>query len=155
MGVKCDKLTCIYGDVNLLDKRINDVDFNPNHLIAGYISDNKYHLIDTYNSKYSYTECDNYYLDSYSHYGIIPFFEKNLYQKELNWNTNIEIDLSNEDEINKKRNYVFRYFFEEWMDIFYKFKKDHLDIYEKIAFLAPIDLNRTSEKEYEKLKRLK
>lgn len=161
LGIKADKISCystLINNPNKINNELLENNFEPNHLIVGYIHNNKYHLIDPYNKVYSLGNNESCYSHLYLEHNIynciVPNFSISLFQKELYWNPNIAYQSHNIDNINERINKIFEILHDGEKNNFTRFKITNFETIKKIAFLTPIELERTKEKEKHKQKRI-
>lgn len=124
------------------------------HAILGYEMDGKYYLSDIFNRIYNLSIKKKYIENNHLFKLVLDYTQTNLLQPNLYWNPNLEYATVTEKELKEKRNKVAISFQKKEWDRFQKFKENHYDMIQKIAYLTPIEFERTEEKENQKRKRI-
>lgn len=151
-GISCDKIQCILKqsaeEIQTIEENF---DYRNNHLVIGYIEKDTYHIIDIYNYHYSYIMDNNFFYNGNSY--IIPDFSDPLLQEEsFFYHPNIPYVSYTNKEIEERLIKIRKLINEKEHKRFLQFKEKHLELYKRIAYLIPIELERTIEKEKQKLK---
>lgn len=150
-GINSDKITCLRTNTEL---ELMERQGSTNHVITGYIDNDKYHMVDCYNKIYTYQKQGDFYYNK-SNYVIPDFSYPLLQQYPFYYNPNIAYESFDSKEIEERVSKIQFLFNEKEYQRFLKFKQEHFELYKKIAYLIPIELERTEEKEKQKLKRMK
>jgi len=153
-GLESDKIECIQDTPEEIKKRIQNNNFDTNHLLTGYIINNQYHLIDCYNHIYSLQKTDEFYECERPKKIILDLSQNSWFQKKLYWKPNIEYYSNTKAEITKRQKQIERLLNNGELKRFIKFKQNHFELIKKIAYLAPLELERTEDKEKMKVKRI-
>lgn len=151
-GLKSDKVACIFNSLNNYGNLKENVDYIPNHLITGFIFDEQYYLVDAFNLRYNIKKEENYFTSQDNAYYILNF-TNTAYQKEINWNLNIEYKNFSDEEINEKTKKIKTAIANgegsRFLDFYYK----HVEEINKIHKLSLLEIERTSETEHQKTKK--
>ena len=155
MNLKNEVLSCLICNSEEFNQRKKEVNYNANHVIIGYQKDNRYHLIDPYNNCYSFVKEKDYFYDMDKDVVLIPdFTETELWnQKNCIYHPDIPYQHFDKQKIIKIANKIENcLFLESERNHFIEFKMEHLELLKKIAYLVPLELERTAEKEKQKRK---
>lgn len=151
-GLKSDKITCIFGNINDYNEtKKNLIYTHNNHVISGFIYQNNYYLIDALWNKYNLIETEEYFYND-SNFYILDFLYNDI-QKDLNWNPYIPYKTFGENEIIEKRNKIYTILKNGEFKRFEKFKINHLKDLYKIHTLSLLEIERTTLKENQKAKK--
>lgn len=123
------------------------------HAILGYEMNGKYHLADTINGIYNLSISKDYIETNTKRKIVLDYTSTYLFQQKLYWNPNLVYGTITEEEIKEKKTKV-RKALQIETDRFQKFKKNHFELYKKLAYLVPLELERTTEKEIKKVNRI-
>lgn len=151
LGIKCDRISCLTENIN--NYNMEDINFSCNHAVLGYINKDKYHIIDPTRSLYFIEKYDNYYFSPDSLEIIIPDFSVTLLQEKYSFNLDMEYKTNDEKDLSFALVNVSKIIKDKsFSDTFINFKNDHIELYEKLAYLVPLEFGRNEEKEDQKLK---
>lgn len=153
LEVPNDKITCITAMRKEILSNILKDSF-PNHAIMGYVMNNKYYLTDILEQIYYLPIEEEYVETGLQPKIVLDYTNTHLLQPTLYWNPNLEYATAKEDVINEKKYKIAMALHLEESQRFERFKQEHFEIYQKLAYLIPLELERTTEKENEKRKRI-
>lgn len=153
MEISTDIITCAQiPEKEILFHMLENLSLN--HVIMGYEKNDKYYLMDVYNLIYNLS-CKQYYIETGLKYKcVLDYTETKLFQPKLNWNPNLEYDTHTEKEIKEAKNKIVIALNNGELHRFIEFKQRHFDVYQKLAYLTPLELERTIKKEAQKIKRI-
>ncbi len=157
MDLESEVLPCLFCDSKDFNQREKNFNYDPNHLVIGYQKDNHYHLIDPYNNYYSFVKGKDFFYDMDNDAILIPDLTKArlLNQKDCIYHSDISYQHFDKQKIIRIANKIGNsLLLESERQRFIKFKIEHLELLKKIAYLAPLELERTTEKEKQKKKRI-
>lgn len=153
-GIISDKLVAITDTKEDIELKINQFNFDNNHVVVGYIYENKYHIIDGFNNSYSIIkDKDYYYYQEIPGKVIIPDLSNTVFSNEINYSPDIEYSFFDIKEVEEKEKKIGNLLIEGELKRFIDFKINHFELLERLAYLIPLELERTKEKEKQKVKR--
>lgn len=148
-----DKITCIVAKKEeIMNNMLEQT--SPNHAIIGYGMDYKYYLADIFNQIYHLEIKEEYIENDLKRKIVLDYTNTNLFQPTLYWNPNLEYATFTKEEIKEKDFKVRVALWQGETERFGKFKQEHFELYQKLAYLVPLELERTTEKENQKIKRI-
>lgn len=116
--------------------------------------DYKYYLADIFNQIYHLEIKEEYIENDLKRKIVLDYTNTNLFQPTLYWNPNLEYATFTKEEIKEKDFKVRVALWQGETERFGKFKQEHFELYQKLAYLVPLELERTTEKENQKIKRI-
>ncbi len=154
MGIINDKIPCHSLEVeNIVPSLMRNA--NPNHLILGYPYKNHYYLADITNHIYNLSIENEYIEKGWKEKLVLNYTKTYLFQESLSWSLDIPYGSFSKEEVMKRKKKVELCLLAGDREKFIEFKRNHLDMLEKIAYLLPIEMNRNIEKEQEKQRKKK
>lgn len=153
MGIPNDIITCITAKEEQIINNMIEHTF-PNHAIIGCKINSKYYLVDIFNQVYPLEIKGEYIETNLQCKIVLDYTNTNLFQPTLHWDPNLEYATFCKEEVKEKDFKVAIALRQEETERFNKFKQEHFDLYQKLAYLVPLELERTMEKENQKVKRI-
>ncbi len=151
-GIPSYKIGCCIGKESDDIEKIRNT--RATHFVTGLIQNKKFYLIDPYNNFYSWEKKGNVFLDSYHWNAIMPWFDKSLigFLQEEEYRNLFPLSCSyDEEEVELYNREIEEFMSHGGKDIFKEFKDCHSGLLEKLAFLVPLEFERTLEKENQKV----
>lgn len=153
MKITNDKITCIHAKKEEIFFNVPE-QLKANHLILGYEANQKYYLADIFNQIYYLPINDKYIETGCIEKIILDYTKTNLFQSILNWNPNLKYATYTQEEINERKYKIAMALHLGEFKRFERFKQEHFELYQKLAYLVPLELERTRKKENQKIKRI-
>lgn len=150
MGIVVDRVPCF----SLKQEEIPSalLEQNVNHLILGYLWNHQYYLVDIMNQHYALSAEEEYIETRDDDKLVLDYSSPLWFQDFFHHTFDMDINSFSMEEVLECKRKVVECLNHGALEKFQQFKKDHFDIYEKLAYLVPIEMNRSTWKENQKRK---